>query len=81
MEGSAYPLLFDAVIENADRIAQKPNLLSSGGEIVLIDHEQGLPLLMDESGRELRLWQEIGYLAKHVYSSRFCRMMAVHRLL
>lgn len=67
LQSAADVFLFDALIQNADRSAQKPNLLSSGGAFVLIDHEQGLPMLMDETGREPWLYQEIGYLTKHVF--------------
>ena len=66
-QSAADIFLFDAIIQNADRSAQKPNLLSSGGEFAMIDHEQGLPFLMDETGREPWLPEDTGYLAKHVF--------------
>lgn len=67
LQQAADVFLFDAITQNADRSASKPNLLSHEGEFVLIDHEQGLPFLMEETGREPWLAQEVGYMAKHVF--------------
>lgn len=61
-------LAFDVLIENPDRRREKPNLLSDGKELVLLDHEQAFSFLRGVIGWR-PVWQDgsISHMTRHVF--------------
>ncbi len=67
-QSAAETFAFDVLLDNPDRRREKPNLLSNGGEIILIDHEQAFSFLRGVIG-----WQppwaggSLAHLTNHVF--------------
>lgn len=67
-QSAAEALAFDVLVDNPDRRRDKPNLLSNGAELTLLDHEQAFSFLRGVIGwRPPWADADVRHLSKHVF--------------